>query len=1400
MGSPLPEACIQRMPSAPLFDEKPLTKPEEISFSDLFDLQEIQQIQDAFADATGVASIITTPDGTPLTAPSNFCRLCRDIIRNTEKGRANCFRSDSIIGRQNPDGPVVQPCLSGGLWDAGASMTVGGKHVANWLIGQVRNEAINEKELALYADEIGADPAAFQEALREVPVMSNEQFGKVAQALFLLSSQLSSKAYQNLQQKRLIIETRKTEEAVRDREQRYRNLFECAGDAILLLRHSTVVDCNEMALQVFDRSRDEMIGQVVYTLSPSRQPDGRSSEEAALEKIAYVSQGDSLRFEWQHCRKDGTPFDTDVVLSRTEIGGEPHLLGVVKNVTERKRIESDLRQSEDRFRRLIDCSPLGMHLYCLDAAGDLVLTGANPAADRILGIDHRQRIGKKIEEAFPSLVGTDVPDTYREIAISGGTWNREEVLYADREISGAFQVHVFQTQPGSMGVTFFDISQRKRAEEALRHSESDFRLLAENSTDFITRHTTDGVYLYASPACRTLLGYEPEELIGRSSFDLVHPDDLKFSLDTRLKVLSSPTPVTVTRRVRRKDGTYIWLEATARTLLDKDGKTPLEIQLSSRDLTARKQAEQVLADQLNFQRLLADASSLFLTSELGDLDEKIRRVLQQVASWLGVEQAWVCVLPDGSRAQQYSAMQDSLEDRKNLFPWCWRQISEGKPVSVSTCTDLPAEASIDSQNFNKFGIKSLIAVPLLHAANAPKCFISANSYSSTQQWSDDVAQRLRLIGEVLTAGLVRCLAEAALRERETRLNILFENSPDACYLLDLNRRFLDANRAAEQLTGYDRAEVLGHDFLQAGILPASEIDKALSQFAVNVAGRPTGPYELTLIRKDGKEVSAEIRTFPVEINGQKLILGAARDISARKKAEAAVRDSEAQLRSFVENAPFAITRSSRFEDKFLMVNPATVRMLGYDSESEVLALKLSTDVYADPQARDELFAQILDNGVLSGMELQWKRKDRKLISVWVSGRLVYDETRGEHVFEGIAEDTTERRLLEKKFFQAQKMEAVGRLAGGVAHDFNNMLGVIIGYTDLLGGEIEKPSARRKLESISSAGRRAAALTAQLLAFSRKQVLQPRVVNLNTAVSDTNSIVRRLIGEDIQVETTLAPEPCLVKVDPAQIDQLIMNLSVNARDAMPGGGRLTIETANMTITSPVECATGTIAPGPYTVLRVADTGTGMDAATRSRIFEPFFSTKPEGKGTGLGLSTVYGIVKQSGGFIDVQSAPEQGTSFTIYLPQATKPAQSESASQLALQPLRGSETILLAEDTASLREFLIEGLQDCGYDVLPASNGTEALKIAKAHLGPIHLLVTDVVMPSMSGVELTQKINAIHPETRVLYMSGYTDDHLVHARLNEESFIQKPFQLSDLTQKMHSLLRSKQGHVKTVGRR
>ena len=627
-------------------------------------------------------------------------------------------------------------------------------------------------------------------------------------------------------------------------------------------------------------------------------------------------------------------------------------------------------------------------------------------------------------------------------------------------------------------------------------------------------------------------------------------------------------------------------------------------------------------------------------------------------------------------------------------------------------------------------------------------------------------------------------AEKALQESEARYRRIVETANEGIWVADRHGVTEYVNRVLARMLGYTITEMLGRPMLDFVFDDDRETTREIFS-----ARRPSNaePVTLRLRRKGGAEiwVMASTNTIVGESGEVEGLLAMCGDITARRRAEA----ERQRLSSAVEQAAEAIMMTRR-DGTIVYVNPAWQRLSGY-AANEVLGLTpriLKSDVQ-DPKVYRDLWETILDGRVWQG-EITNRRKNGELFTLEETITPVRDPNGRITEFIAFGQDTSGRRDLEARLRQAQKMEAVGRLAGGVAHDFNNLLTVITGYSErLLNGLGEGDPLRRGAEAIKRSADRAAALTQQLLAFSRRQILAPRVLDLNAVVTNMHKLLQRLIGEDI--ELVLRPGEGLgrVKADPNQVEQVLMNLAVNSRDAMEKGGTLTIETSNVEFNASYAARHVGLQPGNYVMLAVTDTGCGMSAETQAHLFEPFFTTKEQGKGTGLGLSTIYGIVKQSGGYVAVESELGRGSTFRVYLPRIEEALDAALSPQESTAPRHGSETILLVEDEEAVRNLLRDILRRFGYTVLEASNGPEAIEICHSHLGPIHLVITDMVMPQMSGWEVAEAVGMLRPKARIIYMSGYIEHVVVEERVLEAgvAFLGKPFTPETLGRKVREVL-------------
>jgi PAS domain S-box-containing protein len=932
----------------------------------------------------------------------------------------------------------------------------------------------------------------------------------------------------------------------------------------------------------------------------------------------------------------------------------------------------------------------------------------------------------------------------------------------------------------------------RRARHRADQSASELAAIVESTDDAIISKTLDGFVTSWNHAAERLHGWTAEEAIGRHISFIVPPDKVG-ELDRMMDRLRRGERIEHFETGRlRKDGTRIGVSITISSIRDRHGRLT-GISKISRDISGQQRLQRDLRNQVRQQEVVAELGRSALLG--GDLTRLLEEATRTVAETLGTEFCKVLeLLPDG----QSLLLRTGVGWKAELFgratvpagtdSHAGYALLAGEPVVVD---DYRAESRFKVMPLlHEMGIVSGVSV-IIRGRELSFGILEVHTVRQ-RSFSLDELNFLRSVANVLAAAVESRHAQDALGLSEDRLRCLVQSDLLGIIGWDTGGGITQANDAFLRLFGYSRDDLLAGRVRWTDMTPPEyrpQDERAIEE--MRVGGRHI-PYEKEYLRKDGRRVpiliSAAMMSGATD-QGVAFVL----DISDRKHAAVERDRLLARLRMQIDRMPLGYLL---FDANFRLIdwNATSERIFGYRKD-EVLGMGPPYPKIVPPSAwpqGEEILRRLRTGDMSAHMVNHNLTKDGRTITCqWYNTPL----TDHDGDFTGLlalAEDITQRVQLEEQFRQAQKMEAFGQLAGGVAHDFNNLLCIINGYSELLlQGLSPGDKTRGLLTEILSAGERSASLTRQLLAFSRKQIVAPKILDVNAIVTEAEKMLRRLIGEDVLLATSLADGLGTVQADEGQLHQVLLNLAVNARDAMPQGGRLTIETRNVELDEEYRRTHSEVSPGPYVLLTVSDTGCGMTAAVKARLFEPFFTTKEVGKGTGLGLAVIHGVVKQAGGHVEVSSDPGVGTTFKVYLPRADRPTRS-AMSMPAVDVLpRGTETVLMVEDDEGVRLLTRHMLKGFGYTVLEAASGPDALRIAGKHAGPLHLLITDVVMPGMSGRQVAEEMASLYPEARVLFVSGYTADAVVRHGILEDKvhFLPKPFSPSALARKIREVLDS-----------
>ena len=1059
-----------------------------------------------------------------------------------------------------------------------------------------------------------------------------------------------------------------------------------------------------------------------------------------------IETGESYDLEVEMIRADGGTCWTTTrgEAVRGAEGAVVKLRGTVHDITERRRVEEELRASRQILEGILNAIPVRVfwkdkNLLYLGCNTEFARDAGFAGPGDIIGKDDFQMGWREQAELYR---GDD-----RQVIDSGCPkfLIEEPLTTPDGKILTLLTSKVPLRGPNGevVGVlgTYLDISGRKRAEEALRESEEKFRALFENMSAascidevvYKDGKPVDYRVLEVNPSYERISGISRSRAVGALASELYGTADVTY-LDVFARVAETGEPVSF-EGYFSPVGKYVHFTVSC----------PAKGRFSTvfTDITARKQAEDALyASEKKYRDLVELTQDLVWAV---DMEGRFTYVSPASRRIYGLE-------PEEMIGRLFTDFMSPEEARRGVA-----QLAGAAAAGESS---VEYECRVLHRNGQE----------VVLSANTVYLRDSAGKTVATMGTSRDITDRKR-----------------AELQRE-RLAALVEASPDFIGFADpKTTQILYINKHGRKMCGIGDDEDVGK--LKISDVHPAWMNRRMTEVVLPTAVRDgVWEGEGAFLHRDGREIPVSMALVARKgADGDvDIFFTVSRDITERKRAEA---ERERLTMAIEQAAEMVLVTDVRGD--IVYVNPAFESVTGY-SRADVLGRNprmLKSGMH------DEAFYRALWTAISSGETWHGRMIDRKKDGTLFTQDMSVSPVRNAAgvitSYVSVKRDITRELTLEGQLLQSQKMEGIGRLAGGIAHDFNNLLSVILGYTGLAMDKLrEGDPLRDDLLEVSKAGGRAAGLTRQLLAFSRKQVLQPETLDLNRVLTDVEKMLRRIIGEDIDFEKVLTPDLGLVKADPGQIEQVIMNLVINARDAMPEGGKLTIETSNVELDADYSAVHTGVAPGPHVMLAVTDSGVGMDEQTKARIFEPFFTTKEKGKGTGLGLSTVYGIVKQSGGSISFYSEPGTGTTFKVYLPRELSVTTSKVTKPTTVRRrTRGTETILLVEDADALREVARRIIQAAGYTVLAAGSGDEAISTSAQHTGDIHLLLTDVVMPRMGGRVLAQELAKTRPALKVLYMSGYTDDAIVHHGVLDPGthFISKPFAAADLQRKIREVL-------------
>jgi len=1133
-----------------------------------------------------------------------------------------------------------------------------------------------------------------------------------------------------LEKKRLEKQHEQDERLLRASEERFRLLYEHAPVGYQSLDEDGLfLEVNQAWVDLLGYSRDEVIGKWFgHLVAPAWE------ERFETNFPCFKAAGEIHGVQFEMVRKDGSTitveFEGRIGYDREGNFKQTHC--VLRDVTELRRAQEALRESEETFRSLFENSFDAILLTAPDGR----VFKANPQVCRMFGCTEEEII----EAGRDRLVDTTDPrlpvllEQRRQTGSARGELNfkRKDGTIFSAEVSSFIFTDSKGQQKTSMSI--LDLSVRQKAERSLRESEEKYRDLYENSPDmFISMDADSGRIVQCNETCAQVTGYNKEELLGRHILDMYHPD-CRAQAESYLQIFRKTGElVNAELRVVSKDGSILDVILSSKAVTDDQGKI-LYSRSSWRDITDRKRADQQL--RASEEKL----KSIFRAAPVG-IGVVVDRVIKEANDYF-------CEMVGYNREELLDQNSRIVYASDEDFEWVgaekYRQISE------------KGKGTVETRWRRKDG--QVIDVLLSSSPTDPADPLLGVTFTAL-----DITDRRR--------------GEELLRESEERHRTLVEHLPQRIFLKDRNSIYVSCNAnyaadlgiAPEQIVGKD-----DFDFYPAELANKYRLDDQACMAAGTVKDLED-LYELAGQERWAHTIKVPYRDGQGRVIG---VLGIFEDITERRQAEQTLRESQERYRKLFDESKDGVYITT-LEGQLIEANQAYCEIVGYASD-EIVGQDVRI-TYANASDRDHFVGSITKTGFLKDYPLTLNRKDGKEIHCLLTSSVRRAESGAIIGYQGILRDVTEQRSLQNQLLQAQKMEAIGTLAGGVAHDFNNVLQVALGYSELILGDEELPQRyQADLGKIRESAKRGADLVQRLLTFSRKVEVKTQPVSLNRRVREMKKMIERTIPKMILIQLVLAEDLATINADPTQIDQVLMNLSVNARDAMPEEGKLIIETANIFLDEEYARTHFDAKPGRHVLLMVTDTGSGMDKDTVEHIFEPFYTTKGVGEGTGLGLAMVHGIVQQHGGHIRCYSEPGQGTTFKIYFP-ALVADEAQEGKDAREMPRGGSETILLVDDEEIIRDLGSRILAKAGYRVLSASNGKDALKLYQQRRDEISLVIMDLIMPEMGGKQCLEGLLSLDPKVKALIASGFAIDGPTRETIEAgaKGFVGKPFNMKQL---------------------